>query len=94
MNWEQYNEKLKELHIEFNLKTRKLRFKYAKANDPYKIGDKFTDHMGTIIIESKTLGLSGLDKPCMIYYGTELKKDGTPKKSGNKRQAWQCNELR
>ena len=64
---------------------------FVKANNPYKIGDKVTDHIGTIIIEKIACnwGYSGV--PCAVYFGVELNKDGKPNKRGNKRTAWQSN---
>jgi hypothetical protein len=29
-----------------------------------------------------------------VYFGPELKKDGTPKKNGDKRKAWQSNDIK
>jgi hypothetical protein len=87
--------KIRELEQEFEQKKRNTIKEYCDVNNPYKIGDKFTDHIGTILIESihykHDIGIFG--PPCCVYIGAELKKDGTPKKNGNKRKAWQSNDV-
>lgn len=94
MTFEDYKDKLNELRSEFSIKEDELMKEYVKSNDPYNIGDNFTDHIGTILIEKKYYGTPGLsNKPCVVYYGAELKKDGTPKKNGKKRKAWQSNAI-
>ena len=65
--------------------------RYCDANNPYKIGDKFTDHVGTIIIEK--IGYSNYTSLCCTYFGLELKKDGKPRKEGSKRVAYQSNDI-
>jgi hypothetical protein len=66
---------------------------FCDANNPYKPGDTFTDHIGTIIIEKITYGNTfGYDSyPCCIYDGTVITKKGV--KTTKKRTAWQCNEV-
>ena len=64
---------------------------FVRANNPYKIGDKITDHIGTVIFEKMGFNWGYLDKPCAIYFGTELNKDGKPNKKGSKRQVYQTN---
>jgi len=84
------------LEKEFDLKKDNLIKKYCDANNPYKVGDKFTDHMGTILIEKILYYTSTSFQfclPCCVYFGTELKKDGTPKKNGAKRRASQSNDI-
>jgi hypothetical protein len=87
---ETLNKKIDELEKNHDKLKSKLMIEYCDANNPYKIGDKFTDHIGTILIERIQYSLS--INPSCVYYGLELKKDGTPKKNGSKRQAWQSNE--
>ena len=90
MNKDTLTQKLIELEQEFELKKKQLLFQYCNANNPYNVGDKFTDHISTIIIEK--IKYSFGDNPCCVYFGAELKKDGTPRKDNNKRQAWQIND--
>jgi hypothetical protein len=96
MNLQDLEKKVMELEQEFELKKKIAMKEYCDANNPYKVGDKFTDHIGTILIESIyykfDIGLFG--PPCCVYFGPELKKDGTPKKNGDKRKAWQSNDVK
>ena len=92
MTISELNRKLSEIEAEYE-KSKRIEFvKFCDANNPYKIGDTFTDHIGSIKVEliKYTFG----NKPCCVYFGTELKKDGTPRKDGNKRQAWQTNDIK
>jgi len=67
--------------------------RYCDSNNPYKIGDIFTDHIGSIKI--KSIGYYyHKNEPCCIYIGHELKKNGEPRKDGSIRQAWQSNEIK
>jgi hypothetical protein len=82
---------LKKLNEQYELDKKKLIMNYCFKNNPYKIGDKFTDHLGSIIIEQ--IKYSSVDF-CCVYIGIELKKDGNPRKDGSKRKAYQTNELK
>lgn len=90
MNKEQLKIELRELELRHSKEKTDIYKKYIDANNPYKVGDKFTDHIGTILIDDirHCLVLSSLGA---IYFGLELKKDGTPKKSLAKRYAYQSN---
>jgi hypothetical protein len=70
----------------YNLEMNKIYKDYAFNNNPYKIGDIITDHIGSIIIEvikwSKIF--NRFSSEC-VYTGTQLKKNGEPFKSGEKR---------
>jgi len=90
MNRDTLDQKLTELKKEFELKEKEVLLQYCKENNPYNVGDKFTDQSGTIIIEK--IKYSFGDRPCCVYFGAELKKDGTPRKDNNKRNAWQIND--
>ena len=91
MEYQEYEDRLRELKFEFELKKTKLIKEYVDANNPYKIGDKVTDHACSIIIEKIKYHISLCGFPCAVYYGPELKKDGTPKKNGNKTYVYQSN---
>lgn len=91
MNFEEYKQKLKELKNEFNQKEFDLAKEFVAANNPYKIGDKVTDHIGTIIVEKVGLSWDISGNPGARYFGVELNKDGTPNKKGKKRMVWQSN---
>jgi hypothetical protein len=96
MKLQDLEKKVMELEQEFELKKKIAIKEYCDANNPYKVGDKFTDHIGTILIEKigYVYRLWDGDSPCCIYNGPELKKDGTPKKNGDKRTAYQTNDVK
>jgi len=91
MSYEEYLQKAKELESEFQNKKIVLMKAYVSANNPYKIGDKITDHMGTIIIEKIGFNRSMDGKPTATYTGLELKKDGTPTKKESRREVFLSN---
>ena len=93
MTREQYEQKIQELQKEYELKKNEVAKQFCDANNLYKIGDKFTDHIGTIIIEKITYSFMFTGIPICVYFGIELNKDGTPNKRGNKRKAWQSNDI-
>jgi len=93
MNFEEYDNKLKELSREFEEKKKQLYRDFAYSNNPYKEGDIFTDHIGSILIKKIGVYVS-FDLPECVYTGLELKKDGTPTKKGNIRQAYQSNDIK
>ena len=83
--------RINQLQQAFDLNKKQLRQQYCDANNHYKVGDKFTDHIGTIVVEK--IRYSYGDNPSCVYFGVGLKKDGTPRKhNNNKRNAWQINE--
>lgn len=91
MSEQELNQSISELTKSFEAGKRLLIRQYCDSNNPYKIGDVFTDHIGSVLIES--IGYWYSTPACCLYFGTELKKDGTPKKNGEKRWAYQSNDL-
>lgn len=91
MNKETLHQKIKQLQQDCELNKQELMKQYCDANNPYKVGDKFIDHIGAIVVEKINYGYG--DNPSCIYFGTELKKDGKLRKDNNKRQAWQPNDV-
>jgi hypothetical protein len=83
---------LKELRQEYELKVKETMKQFCDANNKYMVGDKFTDHIGTILIEKINYSYTTQNPSC-VYFGIELKKNGTPKKSQVKRSAWQVNDI-
>lgn len=94
MKKEEYLEGLDILKKEFERKKRDLALEFAKSNSTAKIGDKVTDHIGSIIIESMGLSSTLGGIPCMTYYGHELKKDGSIRKDKSKRRVLQMNLIK
>ena len=91
MQYQEYEDRLRELKVEFEQKKSKLIKEYLDSNKIYQIGDVVTDHVCSIIIEKIDYQIPLHGTPCAVYYGPELKKDGTPKKNGNKTYVYQCN---
>lgn len=56
-----------------------LLIKFVDDNNPYKIGDTVTDHIGSIRYDELKYTIVN-NIPTAVYRGVELKKDGTPKK--------------
>jgi hypothetical protein len=94
MTQEEYKSKFDEINNDFQLKLKSLAKEYAISNNPYKIGDVVTDHMGSIKIEQIqfTLG-GGKYLPECAYTGIELTKKGEPNKRGTKRRIYLSNLL-
>lgn len=93
MTKEQYKERWEQLNKDFQFNINRLKEEFAFANNPYNEGDIFTDNIGKIRIETIDVTIPfGESLPSCVFYGPELKADGTPKKSGEKRKAFQCNE--
>lgn len=79
MTIEEYNSKLKSLNDKFETDKEEIQIEYALSNNPHKVGDIIEDHYHTIQIERFKV-YPGLGIPQCVYYGTELKKDGSPTK--------------
>lgn len=86
MNKQELKHKLNELQQEYGLKQKEVMKKFCDANNPYIVGDKFTDHFGTIIIEKIRYSYTVTGTPSCIYFGTDLK-------NNDKRNAWQSNDV-
>jgi hypothetical protein len=93
MDKQEFDKKVKSLRTKFESDKKELALAYAKENNPYKIGDTITDHAGSLIIEriDYSLTFGNGEYPCCVYSGTELKKDGTPKKNQEGRGVYQSN---
>jgi len=92
MTQQQYDAAINSLYTEYEQKKKKVAEEYAFANNPYKIGDVISDHIGTIIIEKIRFSFPfGSKYPCCVYVGTQLKKDGTPHKRQEYTKIFQTN---
>ena len=87
---EDFNQRLKELELEFEEKKKALIVEYCKTNAIFKVGDVVTDHIGSILVE-KVQAAYSFNKPVTVYRGRVLKKDGTPTKREEKRTVWSSN---
>jgi hypothetical protein len=93
----EYKLKLNDIEKRFEEDKRILARDYAYSNNPNKIGDIVTDHIGSIKIEriKYTLGwVSMKELPFCVYEGIELKKDGTSTKKQNHRDVYQNNLIK
>lgn len=64
---------------------------YCLKNNTVKVGDVFTDHLGSVLVDK--IGFHyGFGKACCTYYGVELTKKLEPKKNGSRRVAYQSNK--
>jgi len=92
MNLEQLQDKLKQLDEKHWLSKKALIERYAKLHSRYKVGDKFTDSKGTIIIDHIWYYFG---KPYNFRYsGRVLNKDGSERKRPLNRDASLLDEVR
>lgn len=95
MKKEELDSKLSQLEQEYDLSRKKLMKEFCDANNPYQVGDIFTDHIGSILVEKiKYYFPSYKEQTFCVYYGIELKKDLTPKKIIARRNAYQTNDIK
>jgi len=95
MTKETLAQELAQLLADYEQRKKELIKAYCIANNPYKVGDVFTDKIGSIKIQViKYSAGSILGGPCCVYFGPELKKDGTPKENGAVRNAYQFNKVK
>jgi len=79
MDKKEYDERLQKIRLKFENENLALKREYAFSNSNVKIGDKITDHCGSIEVEKIKVTLGFMKKyPECVYYGTSLKKDMTP----------------
>lgn len=90
MTAKELQEKCMALQRECNDKQMELRKQYAIEHNPVNMGDIVTDHYHTIRVEK--MSIYGHPVPFMAYYGTELTKQGIPKKRQPmpRNPAYQC----
>ena len=90
MQLEELEAKIKSFAKEYESARNKAITEYCLANNTVKVGDIFTDHIGSIVVESIKAS-AGFGKYQCVYFGTELTKKLEPKKNGDKRSAYQQN---
>ena len=89
MTYENYKEQLAKIEAYTLHKKSELIIAYCDANNPYKIGDIFEDHIGKIEIKKIRYSTKPL---CCYYKGNVLNKNGTPSKKIKERVAYQSND--
>lgn len=92
MNRQELEERLKEIEEKYNEDKLNLLKRYADDHCSIKIGDVITDHYHTIKVEKKDF-YQVFNDPVLsfVFYGTEVKKDGTPKKKPSNALVYQRN---
>jgi len=78
MTKEELQKKLIALQVECDEKKSQVKKLYAMEHNPVEFGDIVTDHYHTIKVER--MSVYGYPVPCMKYQGTEMTKQGVPKK--------------
>ena len=92
MTREEFDDRLKELQLNFEESKKALSKDFATSNNTIVVGDVVCDHIGCGRVEKLQVTMSGLSKYSeMRYWCVELKKDGTPKKNGAFRWVYQSN---
>ena len=93
MTEDEYRSKVEELKKDHDKALKKLAIEFALSNSTIKEGDIVEDHIGKVFVERINVAMNhySSDLPLCVYYGSELRKDGLPKKNKNKRDVWQYN---
>lgn len=92
MTKKEYEEQLALLKEDYEKKKRELELAFAKSNNPVHLGCKVRTCNGDyLLVEKMVLYRPLFEPPYVRYIGTELKKDGTPKKNGAKGYVFQIN---
>ncbi len=91
MTKEQYDTAQNALSTEYDKKRKELNKQFAFENNPYKIGDKITDHISTIEIQKiQVYNMIG-GYPSCVYSGIQYNKDGKVSKKQDHNTIYQCN---
>lgn len=92
MTKETYEYRKSEMDATHEKERQQLGKEFAFANHPYKQGDLFTDHIGTIRIKSIHFFWS-LESPSVYFKGDNLTKSGEISKREPFRTAYQINDI-
>jgi hypothetical protein len=95
MKFEELNKKIAAVEKEANAKKGAIYRECALSNNTVKKGDIVTDQIGSALVKKIKVMFSYGDKmPQCVYEGPALKKDGSLRKDGTIRSAWQCNLIK
>ncbi len=86
---EEYKKQLAELEARHKKERHAVISAFALSQNTHNIGDIIKDHTDTIKIDKILPSLTLGGYPECVYYGPLLKKDGTPKKNGNRGSIYQ-----
>jgi hypothetical protein len=90
MTTQEYEEKLLILKKDHDAKILDLAREFAMSNNPVKLQDIVTDHIGSVKVDKIGLSIHN-QKPSCFYSGMVLKKDLTPTKKFERRNVYQIN---
>ena len=93
MTTQEYKDEINKIEVERSRKIRELIEVCAFSNNKVNVGDIFKDHIGYVRVEKIRATLSSIGEPTCIYFGACLKTNFAPFKSGEKRDAYQCNAV-
>ncbi|SRR3972149_3709259 len=89
----EYNKKLQQINVDYESAKRALYQEYGLSKAIYKVGDIINDTIRTMLIDKITVSVSfGVVDP--VYHGFELRKDLTPKKSGERGSTYGNNDTK
>lgn len=91
MTKQEFDDRLKELRIEFDKKKKALLVDFALSNNTITEGDIVKDHIGIAEVVKVGIYCTYDGRSAMKYNCVELKKDGTPKKKETMRWVYQTN---
>lgn len=92
MTREEFDNRMKELELEFVKNKKALLVNFALSNNTIAVGDIVKDHIGcaeVVKVNNVQCTYNGYSE--MKYNCIELKKDGTPKKKETMRWVYQTN---
>lgn len=92
MDFIDYSKKMDELNKAHEKSKKELSTKYALSNNPFKIGDIITDHIGSVKITKIKISL--YPKPACVYEGVILNKNLSPNKLNKTRTVYQPNIIK
>jgi len=95
MDYDEYKKRREKIENDRDAGIAKLAEEYALSNSPHAVGDIAEDHIGKIQIKEINVSFKRFSiEPECIYWGTELKKDGQPRKNGAMRNVYQQNLIK
>lgn len=94
MTKDEFNLALNEASEAYKKRKREIYREYAFSNNPYKVGDKITDHAATIEIKGFKVyvGYDGI--PECVYNGIQFNKDGKVNKKQDHNTIHQSNIIK
>lgn len=93
MTKEEYKQRTSELYNEYNNKRKELDIEFALSNNDVKIGDVVADNCCMIIVENIRVDTAWAGRlPCAYFEGTRITKKFIPYKSGERATVYNVKE--